>query len=143
LIEATAFGTRKIIEAFTKEGIAIEEIYACGGLAQKNPLLLQTCADTTGRLIRVARSEQTSALGAAMQAAVAAGIHSNIHVAAGKMAHLSKRIYVPDAAVKRTYDQLYKEYSRLHDLFGRDAQSAMKNLKRIRIGSHAHSSRRT
>jgi L-ribulokinase len=138
LIEATAFGTRKIIEAFTNEGIAIQELYACGGLAQKNSLLLQICADATGRAIRVARSEQTSALGAAMQAAVAAGIHPDIHAAAGKMAHLSKRIYYPDAAVKQTYDQLYGEYSRLHDLFGRDTQSAMKNLKRIKMGKHAH-----
>jgi L-ribulokinase len=133
LIEATAFGTRKIIEAFTNKRIAVEELYACGGLAQKSPLLLQIYADVTGRPIRVAASGQTSALGAAMQGAVAAGIYPNIHQAASKMAHLSKKIYCPNTATKRSYDQLYSQYSELHDLFGRESRSAMKVLKRLRL----------
>jgi len=133
LIEATAFGTRKIIEAFTRKGVLIDELYACGGLAQKNPLLMQIYSDVTGRPIKVAESEQTCALGAAMQAAVAAGVYPEIHAAAMKMAHVRKKSYQPNFKNKPVYDQLYKEYSRLHDLFGRDPGSTMKVLKRLKL----------
>jgi L-ribulokinase len=133
LIEATAFGTRKIIEAFTSRGMTIDELYACGGLAQKNPLLMQIYADVTGRPIKVAESEQTSALGAAMHAAVAAGAYPDIHAAAKKMARVRKGDYQPKASHKLIYDQLYAEYSRLYDLFGRDPESTMKVLKRLKM----------
>ena len=132
LIEATAFGTRKIVEAFTSKGVEIRELYGCGGLAQKNPLLMQIYADVTGRTIRVAESEQTCALGAAMHGAVAAGYYRDIHAAAKKMARVRKQAYRPNPRHKPVYDQLYAEYSRLHDLFGRDPASPMKTLKRLR-----------
>ncbi len=133
LMEATAFGTRKIIEAFTNKGVAIDELYACGGLAQRNPLLMQIYSDVTGRPIKVAESEQTCALGAAMQAAVAAGAYPQIHAAALKMARVQKKSYQPNFETKPVYDQLYREYSRLHDLFGRDSGSTMKVLKRLKL----------
>jgi L-ribulokinase len=133
LIEATAFGTRKIIEAFTSKGVVIDELYACGGLAQKNPLLMQIYSNVTGRPIKVAESEQTCALGAAMQAAVAAGVYPEIHAAAVKMARVRKKGYQPDFSTKPIYDQLYREYTRLHDLFGRDPNSTMKVLKRLKV----------
>src|SRR5262245_30553051 len=133
LIEATAFGTRKIIEAFTSRGVTIDELYACGGLAQKSPLLMQIYADVTGRPIKVAESEQTSALGAAMHAAVAAGAYPNIGGAAKKMAPVRKGVYQPNANHKLIYDQLYAEYTRLHDLFGRDPEGTMKVLKRLKL----------
>lgn len=136
LIEATAFGTRKIIEAFTGQGVAIGELVGCGGLARKNPLLMQIYADVTGRPIKVAASEQTCALGAAMQGAVAAGAYPDIHAAARKMARVEKKVYRPNAAAKPVYDRLYAEYTRLHDLFGRDPGSAMKVLKRIRAETY-------
>lgn len=132
LIESTAFGTRKIIEAFTKKRIPTEEIYACGGLAQKNPMLMQIYADVTGRPIRIAASKQTSALGAAMHGAVAAGSYPDIQTAARRMARVHKKTYKPNPKAKPIYDELYREYSRLHDLFGRDPKSPMKVLKRIR-----------
>lgn len=132
LIEGTAFGTRKIIEAFTNGGIAIEELYACGGLAQKNALLLQIYSDVTGMPIKVAAAEQTSALGAAMQGAVAAGAYSDIHAAARSMAQIRKKVYQPNRQAKPTYDLLYAQYSRLHDLLGRDPKSPMKVLKQLR-----------
>ena len=137
LIEATAFGTRKIIEAFTGKGVAIDELYACGGLAQKNPLLLQIYADVTGRPIRVAASQQTCALGAAMHGALAAGIYPDMTEAAKKMARPSTQTYRPNAASKPTYDQLYAEYSHLHDSFGRAANSPMKVLRRLRAAAFA------
>jgi L-ribulokinase len=135
LIEATAFGTRKIIEAFTEQGSAIEELYACGGLAQKNSLLMQIYADVTGRPIKVAESEETCALGAAMHAAVAAGFYPDIHAAAKKMARIRKKVYRPNRRVKVLYDCLYGEYTRLHDLFGRDPTSTMKVLRRLRAAA--------
>ncbi len=132
LLEATAFGTRQIIEAFTSQGVAIDELYACGGLAVKNPLMLQIYADVTGRAIKVAASEQASALGAAMFGAVAAGIYSDIGQAARKMARVRRKLYRPNAKNKRVYNKLYGEYNRLHDHFGRDSNSSMKVLKRLR-----------
>jgi L-ribulokinase len=132
LIEATAFGTRKIIEAFTEQGVLINELYACGGLAQKNPLLLQIYADVTGRPIRVAASEQACALGAALHGAVAAGAYPDIHAAAQRMVRRSTQVYQPNHEHTPAYEQLYREYTQLHDTFGRAARSPMKVLKRLR-----------
>jgi len=109
LIEATAFGTRKIIEAFADKGVPIHELYACGGLAQRNPLLLQIYADVTGRPIQVAASEQTCALGAAMHGAVAAGAYPDIHAAARQMVRPSSEVYQPNDQTRPGYDQLYAE----------------------------------
>ncbi|MBI3415286.1 MAG: ribulokinase [Verrucomicrobia bacterium] len=143
LIEATAFGTRKIIEAFTQQGVPISELVGCGGLAQKNPLLMQIYADVTGRPIKVAASEQTCALGAAMHGAVAAGAYPDIHTAARKMARVREEVYQPNAKHKPIYDELYAEYTRLHDLFGRDPNSAMKVLKRLRVDCLVNAPRST
>lgn len=137
LIEATAFGTRKIIEAFTGKGVAIDELHACGGLAQKNPLLLQIYSDVTGRPIRVAASEQTCALGAAMHGALAAGLYPNMKQAAKRMVRPSTQTYRPNRLHKPIYDQLYAEYTRLHDTFGRAPDSPMKVLRRLRANAFA------
>jgi L-ribulokinase len=131
LIEATAFGTRKIIDAFTSKGVAIDELHACGGLASNSPLLLQIYADVTGRPIRAAASEQTSALGAALHAAVAAGAYPDVGKAARRMVQPSRETFRPNRRHKPVYDQLYAEYSRLHDGFGRAALNTMKVLKRL------------
>ncbi|HYV32944.1 MAG TPA: FGGY-family carbohydrate kinase, partial [Candidatus Binatia bacterium] len=135
LIEATAFGTRKIIEAFTDKEVAIHELLACGGLAEKNPLLLQIYADVTGRPIQVAASKQTCALGAAIQGAVAAGAYPAIQSAARKMVRPDTEVYRPNAQDKPVYDKLYVEYSRLHDAFGRAPDGPMKLLKRLRASA--------
>jgi L-ribulokinase len=132
LIESTAFGTRRIIEAFTSKGVPIDEVYACGGLAQKNPLLMQIYADVTGRTLKVAAAEQASALGSALHAAVAAGVYKNLHEAARKMTEPPRRKYVPSKKAAKIYDELYAEYVRVHDLFGRDRNSVLKKLKSIR-----------
>ena len=134
LIESTAYGTRRIIEAFTGKGIVIDEIYACGGLAQKNDLLLQIYADVTGRTINVAAAEQASALGAALHGAVAAGVYSDLTAAAAKMTEPPRRKFVPNKKATAVYDHLYAEYVRAHDALGRDANSVLKRLKAIRAG---------
>jgi L-ribulokinase len=137
LIEATAFGTRVIIDAFDAGGVAIDEVVGCGGLPDRNPLLMQIYADVTGRTWRVAASSQVPALGSAMFAAVAAGPAAGgypaIEDAAQAMATLRAERYVPIDANRVVYDRLYEEYVRLHDLFGRGADPALKNLKQIRL----------
>ncbi|HEX7861930.1 MAG TPA: ribulokinase [Verrucomicrobiae bacterium] len=133
LIEATAFGTRKIVEAFTNKGVEIRKIVASGGLAQKNPVLMQIYADVLQRPIEVAAAHETSALGAAMWGTVAAGVHKDIHAAAKKMVRAAKETYRPERRHKDVYDSLYAEYSRLHDLFGRDEGSSMRKLRELQL----------
>lgn len=137
LLEATAFGTRVIIEALEAGGVRVDEVVACGGLPERNRLLLQLSADITGRTWRVAASSQTPALGSAMFGAVAAGPaaggYSDISAAAARMAHLRDETYRPDPAAGAVYDRLFGEYRRLHDLFGRGVDPAMKTLKAIRL----------
>jgi L-ribulokinase len=135
LIEATAFGTRLIVDAFESEAVAVEDIVACGGLPERNRLLMQIFADVTGREFAVAASSQTPALGSAMFGAVAAGAaaggYDSIVEASQQMAHLSRRRYRPDPERHAVYDDLYREYARLHDLFGRGGDDVMRHLKRV------------
>ncbi len=135
LIEATAFGTRAIIDAFEKEQIPIRQLVASGGLAQKSPLVMQIFADVTNRTLQLARSPQASGLGAAMHGAVAAGAFADIGEAASHMAGLPARAYHPDPAAHAIYEQLYAEYLTLHDYFGRGVNEVMQRLKAIKLGT--------
>ena len=141
LLESTAYGTLAIIEAMEKASVPVRELVACGGLPNRNPLLMQIYADVTGREIHIAASEQTCALGAAMHAAVAAGEarggYANIRQAARAMARLRPQPYRPDAAAHVVYRQLYGEYLKLHDYFGRGANPVMENLRQLRAERHA------
>jgi L-ribulokinase len=136
LIEATAFGTKVIVDAFTSAGVAVEEIVACGGLPAKNAFLMQVYADITGLEIKLAGSAQTAALGSAMFATVAAGAaaggYDSIVRAASRMARLSDVAFRPNPDHRATYDALYREYVRLHDYFGRGGTDVMKTLRRLR-----------
>ncbi|HEX7473618.1 MAG TPA: FGGY-family carbohydrate kinase, partial [Candidatus Limnocylindrales bacterium] len=141
LIEATAFGMRVIVGGLRAGGVAVDRIVACGGLPERNRLLMQIYADVTGLPIAVAASAQTPALGSAMFAAVAAGTdaggYATIQAAARRMAHLRDEVYEPIEANRRAYEALYREYVRLHDLFGRGVDPAMKALKRLRLEAKA------
>jgi L-ribulokinase len=136
LIEATAYGTRIIIETFEESGVAVDEIVACGGLPERNKLLMQIYADVTGKQIKVSASMQTPALGSAMFGAVAAGAaaggYDSIYQAAQKMARLKDEVYTPIPENRAVYNRLYAEYKRLHDYFGRGENDVMKRLKEIR-----------
>ncbi len=132
LIEATAFGTRVIIEAFESNGVPITELVAAGGLPEKNKLLMQIYADVTGREFRIIGSKQGPALGSAMHAAVAAGAYPDIQAAAAKMGKLKEETYRPIPENQAVYDKLYAEYVLLHDYFGRGANDVMKRLRKIR-----------
>lgn len=137
LIEATAFGTRKIIETFMDNGIPIQELYACGGLAERNKLLMQVYADITGLPIRIAASPQTCALGAAILGAVAAGKaqggYDTPQEAATHMARFKDEMYNPVSERHQAYTALYTEYVKLHDYFGRGANNVMKRLREMRL----------
>jgi L-ribulokinase len=132
LIEATAYGTRMIIDAFNGRGIPVNELIAAGGLPEKNKLLMQIYADVTGKPIRLAGSAQAPAVGSAMHAAVAAGIYPDIKAAAEKMASLKNEIVQPILANQEIYERLYADYKLLYDYFGRGANDVMKRLKQIK-----------
>ncbi|NWG18253.1 MAG: ribulokinase [Chloroflexi bacterium] len=137
LIEATAFGTRIIIEAFEERGIAVDELIAAGGLPEKNAMLRQIYADVTGRSFRLSGSSQAPALGSAMHAAVAAGLYPDIAAAAEKMGKLKDEVVEPIAENKAVYDELYHEYKILYDYFGRGQNDVMKRLKQIKRRARA------
>ena len=137
ILESTAFGTYTIIRQFENSGVPIDELYACGGLPAKNPLVMQIFADVTNREIKISASDQTVALGAAMWGAVAAGAaaggYDDVTHAAAKMARVKQETFKPNAANHAMYEKLYAEYLRLHDLFGRGGDPLMKNLKDIKL----------
>ena len=121
LLEATAFGTRKIIEAFEGAGVPVRELTAAGGLI-KNAVLMQIYADVTRRRIHLIESEQGPALGSAMHAAVAAGVHPDIRAAAAAMGKVRRDAYVPDEARAAAYDDAVRALLDLHDRFGATAR---------------------
>ncbi len=136
LIEATAYGTRVIVEAFKANGVPVNEIVATGGLPDRNRLLMQIYADVTGMDVKVAAAKQTPALGSAMFGAVAAGKASGgydtIYEASKTMAHLRDEYYRPNLEAKKIYDLLFTEYMQLHDTFGRGGNDVMKRLKKLK-----------
>jgi L-ribulokinase len=136
LLEATAFGTRTIVEAFRKGGLDVNELYACGGLPKRNKLLMQIYADVNNMEIKLSDTELTPAIGAAMFAAVVAGSkaggYSSIQEAAVFMARVKEETVSPIPENVKIYEDLYNQYKRLHDVFGKDIDSVMKNVRRIR-----------
>ena len=129
--EATAFGTRVIVETFRDAGVPIEEFVVAGGLA-RNELLMQIYADVTRLPMSVIGSEQGPALGSAIHAAVAAGAYPDVPAAAATMGRVERAVYRPDAGRARAYDALYAEYRALHDHFGRGGDDVMLRLRAIR-----------
>lgn len=136
LIEATAYGARTIVDAFDEAGVKIEKLIACGGIAKKNPFLMQVYADVLNREISVVKSNQAPALGAAMYGAVAAGSanggYDDIESAAREMGGVDDKKYAPIAENAAVYEKLYQEFTILHDYFGRGGNDVMKRLKRIK-----------
>ncbi|MFF7543869.1 ribulokinase [Streptomyces canus] len=138
LLEATAFGTRTIIDAFESAAVPVRELIVAGGLT-KNALLMQIYADVTGRPLGVIGSAQGPALGAAMHAAVAAGAYPDIRAAAHAMGKVHRGLYLPDPQRAAAYERLYAEYRVLHDYFGRGTNDVMRRLRRIRAEVSASS----
>ncbi|MEV1011944.1 ribulokinase [Streptomyces sp. NPDC049881] len=131
LLEATAFGTRTIIEAFESADVPVLDLTVTGGLT-RNALLMQIYADVTRRPLNLVDSAQGPAVGAAMHAAVAAGAYPDIRAASHAMSRVRRAVYVPDPDRAAAYDRLYAEYTALHDHFGRGGSDVMRRLRRIR-----------
>jgi L-ribulokinase len=122
LIEATAFGALTIINRFEEFGVKVEEVITCGGIAEKNPLLLQIYADVFNREIKMARSAQTCALGAALAGAVAAGVDKggfkDFESGQSRICGNKPTTFKPDSENHIIYNELYRLYRELHDAFG-------------------------
>jgi L-ribulokinase len=130
LIEATAFGTRVIVESFEAAGIDVRDVIVAGGLL-KNPVIMQIYADVIRHPLHLIDSDQGAALGSAMHAAVAAGAYDDIQAAAAAMGKIRRDVYQPDDDRAAVYDDLYERYVTLHDEFGRDGGDLMHALRRI------------
>ncbi|WP_298885294.1 ribulokinase [uncultured Serinicoccus sp.] len=131
LLEATAFGTRVIVEAFAEAGVPVTEFIVAGGLL-KNALLMQIYADVTRLPISTIATDQGPALGSALHAAVAAGAYADIRAAASAMGRVDRAVYTPDEEAARGYDALFAEYRALHDHFGRGGSEVMHRLRALR-----------
>ncbi len=140
LIEATAFGARAILERMDEYGVETRRIVCAGGIARKNPMMMQIYADVTGREMLIAGSDQACALGSAVVAAVAAGSdnggYDDFVTAQKAMTRLDERVYQPDSEAQVVYDELYRLYKKVHDAFGgvavEDLAEIMKRLLEIK-----------
>jgi len=141
LIEATAFGALTIINRFEEYGVKARQVINCGGIAEKNALVMQIYADVTGRPMKISRSAQTPALGAAMAGAVVAGKkaggHTGYRAAQKAMSGLKRKVYRPDRQAQAVYAEIYALYKQLHDGFGTEEwrgtmSNVMKDLLAIR-----------
>lgn len=137
LIEATAYGTRQIIETFEVAEIAVNELYAAGGIAAKNPMMMQIYADVCNKEIRISGSKQSGALGSAILGAVAAGEeksgYKDVCQAAAHLGKLEETVYKPIQENVEIYEELFREYQKLYEYFGTGGNNVMKKLKKIKI----------
>ncbi len=136
LIEATAYGTRMIVENYREHGIEVNEFFASGGISQKNAMAMQIYADVLNMPVRIAGSAQGPALGSAIFGAVAAGRerggYDSVLDATKAMSRVKNVVYTPMPENAAIYDKLFAEYRRLHDYFGRGENDVMKHLKKIK-----------
>jgi L-ribulokinase len=140
MIEATAYGARQIFEDFENGGMVINSVTAAGGIALKDPMMMQIYADVAGRTIRVARTAQAGARGSAVMGSVAAGLFENVEAAAAHFDIEPAFVYTPNPEHHEIYNTLYAEYRRLHDYFGRHGNDVMQHLsdlsKAVRTQHH-------
>jgi L-ribulokinase len=132
LLESIAFGSRRIMDNFEEHGLELTQIVACGGIAERSPLMMQLIADTSGREVHVPAASEIPARGAALFGAVAAGEFDDISAAIAATRPQSVKTYEPDLEAKRTYDRVYEVYRNLYELLGRTHVELMHELKRIR-----------
>ena len=137
LIEATAFGTRIIVETFREYGVPVNEFFAAGGIAKKDPMTMQIYSDILNLPIKIAGSDEGGALGSAILGAVAAGKarggYDDVYSAAEKLGKVMDFTYKPIPENVELYNKLFEEYKILHDYFGKGGNDVMKRLKKIRL----------
>jgi L-ribulokinase len=132
LLESIALGNRRIVDNFVEHGLAVDEIVACGGIAERSPLLMQMFADASGRSVRVPASSEIPARGAALFGAVAAGVFDDIGTAIAAMRPDTARTYTPDPAAQQIYSDVYGVYRSLYETLGSNQVELLHELKRIR-----------
>jgi L-ribulokinase len=132
LLESIAFGSRRIMDNFEAHGLVLSEIVACGGIAERSPLMMQLLADTSGREVHVPEAKEIPARGAALFGAVAAGHFEDITAAIEATRPRSVHTYRPDLEAKHTYDRVYEIYRTLYEMLGRSEVRLLHDLKRIR-----------
>ena len=135
LLESTAYGTRRVIETLEAGGVPVLEVHACGGLAERNALLLQITADVTGRSILAARAPDATAVGASVYAAAAAEGGTEMAGVIRRMGTAERVVYRPDGRAKQVYEELYRYYVELARYFGEGGTEIMKRLHRRRRGT--------
>jgi len=118
LVEATAFGALTIIKRFEQYGVTVKDVINCGGIAEKNPFVMQIYADVLGRPMKISRSAQTCALGSAIFGAVVGGAYKTTEQAQRRMTGVKSKVYRPNKEAASTYAELYRLYRMLHDAFG-------------------------
>ncbi len=131
LLEAIAFGSRRIMDNFEEHGLVLSEVVACGGIAERSPLMMQLLADTSGRRVHVPEVSEIPARGAALFGAVAAGVFDDIGSAIEATRPKKVRTYEPDLEAKKTYDRVYEIYRTLYEFLGRSEVRLLHDLKRI------------
>lgn len=131
LIEATAFGTRVIVENFIENGVPVDEIIATGGVSRKNQMLMQIYADVLNMPIAVCGAAQGGALGAAILGAAASGRYADVRAAVKTMSAPAEKTYYPDKDSAKIYKELYDIYKELYIHFGKDSNSALKRLGKL------------
>ncbi len=133
LIEATAFGTKRIVDLYEQSGLDIEEVIASGGISMKNEMLMQIYADVLGKKIKIAASDQAAALGSAVYAALAAGEtaggYDSYWTAVRSMSSVKEQVYLPDKKRMEKYTKLYDIYCALSDIMGADSRDLLKELR--------------
>jgi len=131
LLEGISFGMRRMVDSYREKGFELSVLCACGGIAFKNPLLVQLISDIIHLPVRMSKNVPAPAVGACMLAAVAAGEYDSIYDAMNHMHCLSAGMVYPDAARGQVYDRLYGEYLTLHDVFGRGVNPVMMKLRQL------------
>jgi L-ribulokinase len=132
LLEAIAFGNRRIIDNFTEHGLGLDRIVACGGIAERSPLLMQIIADVSGREVDVPAGREVPARGAALFGAVAGGVFADIGAAVAATRPAVARTYAPEPGAVAVYERVYRIFGELHDLLGRAESGLLHELKHIR-----------
>jgi L-ribulokinase len=137
LLESIAFGNRRIMDNFTEHGLGLDRIVACGGIAERSPLLMQIIADVSGREVDVPDSREVPARGAALFGAVAAGAFAEIGAAVQRTRPATARTFTPDPGAAAVYDRVYRIFAELHDMLGRERPGLLHELKHIRAERRA------
>lgn len=127
LMEATAYGTKSVVDTFERSGVQVHRVYATGGISQKNPFMMQLYADILGKEICIVPASQATAKGSAILAAAAAGEYDSIAQSIEALADPSERTYYPNMANHKTYEKIYAQYLRMSEFFAKDP--VMKELK--------------